>query len=646
MSIPDLIQVNKRKAGVGAVLAAVALLVCGIWYSWTDGVIFAAMFLIAGFLSFRPKHPAVGFLMNGFWGIVCIFLSCVLPTMMVSEESYLNIGYFRILMNFLCAAAFFGIFLTVTGKIKVSIVTASALLLILSTANGFVFQFRGNILQPLDILSAGTAMNVVGQYVFAIKQGMAYSWILWAWMIFCLWSMPAETTLIPKGWFRAAAAAATALCVAVFLYGTRNINMNTWSNQGVTTNGYFLNFAVGLRDSYVGQPEGYSLEALEEAYAEESTGGAREDLPNIIVIMNESFVDFEVLGSEIRTNREVTPFLDSLRENVIRGYALTPVFGGGTANAEFEFLTGFSTSNLPEGSTAYQQYIKSQTFSLVQLLDSLGYKTLATHPYLSTSWSRTTAYPNLGFSEMTFAESYPYEDVIREFVSDREMYGYVLDRLYAQEDSPLFLFGITMQNHGDYNYEGENYEKTISLEGYEMEHPMTEQYLTLIHESDKAVEYLLTELENYPEDTIVLFFGDHFPKVEEDFFMEVHGGRFESLSEQLLQYTVPFFIWANFGIEEQTVSCTSLNYLARYLLEAAGIELSPYHAFLKDMEQVIPSLNADGYYSQSAGDYLPLEDAEGEEAQWLRYYQYLQYNAMFDKEDLSEVFFGQYLKAE
>ena len=151
---------------------------------------------------------------------------------------------------------------------------------------------------------------------------------------------------------------------------------------------------------------------------------------------------------------------------------------------------------------------------------------------------------------MTFDTDYPYRDLIREFVSDREMYGYVLDALKNKTEEPLFLFGITMQNHGDYIYTGENYTQTVFLEDYAMDHPMAEQYLTLLRESDKAMEFFFGELEKLEEDTVVLFFGDHFPQVEGDFFLEVHGGRFETLSQQMLQYTVPFFLWANYDIPE------------------------------------------------------------------------------------------------
>lgn len=642
-------KMKNPRAILGAVLAAAVLLVCCVWYERKAGLLFAAMFLGAGFLKLKAKHPLVQFLMNGLWAVVCIFISGALPTLMVSEASYLGIGYYRIVMNFICVAVVYGICLAVTGNVKSAVASGSGLLMILATVNGFVWQFRGNLLKPMDILAVKTAMNVVGQYVFSIKRGMAYSWILWAWMVFCLGCLPPADALIPRKWMRPLAAVAAAACAVVFWKGTEDIKMNTWSNEGATRNGYYLNFAVGFRDFFVDAPEGYSDAAigeLEIRYPVDPGQPDPESMPNIIVIMNESFADCDILGSDLRTNEPVMPFVDSLQENTIRGYALTSVFGGTTANAEFEFLTGLSMANAPDGSCPYQQYIHEDIFSFVQLMNGYGYKTFSTHPYSANGWNRISVYPHLGFSESTFDEDYPHQDLVREFVSDRETYAYILNKLRQEREEPLFLFGITMQNHGDYIYEGPNYEQTIYLEGYEMEHPMAEQYLSLIHESDKAVEYLLTELEQYPEDTVVLFFGDHFPQVEGDFFLEVHGGEYATLSEQMLQYSIPFFIWANYDIPEETVECTSLNYLGRYLLEAAGMKLPPYYQFLADMEQAIPSMNADGYYSLSAGEYLPLEEAQGEEARWLREYAMLQYNSMFDGDGSSYHFFGRYLGAE
>ena len=282
-------------------------------------------------------------------------------------------------------------------------------------------------------------------------------------------------------------------------------------------------------------------------------------------------------------------------------------------------------------------------YSIVHLLNTYGYTSMATHPYEATGWSRNVILPFLGFDTFTAENDYPGQNRIREYISDQEMFEYVLNCLYTKGDQPLFLMGITMQNHGGYDYNKPDFEKTVALEGYAGSYPMTEQYLSLLHETDKAVEYLLTELEQYEEDTLVLFFGDHFPGVEITFFEELNGSALDTLEEQMLQYTMPFFIWANYDIPEEVVECTSISYLSMDILENAGFELPAYHRAMKDIRKVIPAMNAFGYYSLENGCFIPIEDAAGKEAEMLNLYAKLQYNNLTDTKYRHADLFAKYL---
>ena len=154
---------------------------------------------------------------------------------------------------------------------------------------------------------------------------------------------------------------------------------------------------------------------------------------------------------------------------------------------------------------------------------------------------------------------------------------------------------------------------------------------------------MLTELKKVEKRTVVLFFGDHFPKVEKEFYEALHGGEFQTLKEQQLQHTVPFFIWANYDIAETETQITSLGYLGRHLLDAAGIPLPPYYQFLKEAEEEIPAVNSLGYFSKLWNTYKPIDEAVGTEKEWLDKYQTLQYNNLFDGKNRSPLFFGQYL---
>ena len=605
-----------------------------IGYSAEIGVTYVLLLLATLLTDRKPENPAARFVLCAAWGMAAIFISAMIPSWMV-EGLFLMAGRYRVVMNLVCVAVVYGVFLVITGDIRRAVLWASTVLMLLGTLNGFIYEFRGNELKPLDFLSWRTAMNVVSQYTFEMPICMVWGWLAWGWCFYNVYRLPAAYPAAGKKWARALALAAVLASTGVAWKGMERVQVDNWDADGTRVNGFFLNFSLNLRACYQQPPEGYSPEEiarLEQAFPGQKA--ASEEKPHILVIMNEAFADFSALGKEPDTDIPVTPFLDSLHENTIRGYAVSSVFGGNTANSEFEFLTGQTMAFLPQGSTPYQQYIRSDVSSLPRFLQAQGYHVAATHPYQASGWNRPATYPRLGFAEMTFQEAYPQQDLIRGLVSDREMYRYVLDRLYEQQQ-PLFLFGITMQNHSEYSHE--QYQPVLSLNG---PYPKAQQYLSLLHQSDEALEDFLQELTDFPEKTIVLFFGDHFPRVENELYEELHGGALNTLDEKMLLYQVPFFLWANYDIAEQEVDCTSLNYLGHYLLELAGLEIPPYFQFLGALEEHIPSVSANGYYSISQQSFLPISEAEGEEAQWLNLYEQLQYNNLFDSKNRSMHFFG------
>lgn len=346
------------------------------------------------------------------------------------------------------------------------------------------------------------------------------------------------------------------------------------------------------------------------------------------------------IAGELATNQDVMPFISSLKEDTISGYTLTSVYGGNTANSEYEFLTGNSLAWLSPNVVPYQQYVRSSTYSMVSYLKSeYHYKCVAMHPFHSSGWNRPAAYEHLGFDRSYFLEDFPQLNFIREYVSDQEMFEFLIEAYEEEKDDPLFLFGVTMQNHGGYTYTGDHYTQTISLEDYDGKFPEVEQYLSLIHETDKAVEQLITYFREVEENVVIVFYGDHQPKLDESFYRTISGKDSDTLEEQQKRYKVPFFIWANYDIEEACLDCTSLNYLSSYVYEAAGIALPPYNRFLREMEEKIPSINANGFYSPENGGFVSFDEANEEEEKWLNLYEALQYNNIFDQKQKNEALF-------
>ena len=431
--------------------------------------------------------------------------------------------------------------------------------------------------------------------------------------------------------------------VGIFRYSF-NLKTYHWHTDGARVYGYVLDFAAKFKEIAAPKPDSYSknlVDKLADEYAAESNGEKNEptEYPHIIVIMDEAFSDLRVLG-EISTNKEVMPFISSLKENTISGYALASVYGGNTANSEYEFLTGNSLAWLSPNVVPYQQYIRMPTYSMVSYLKSqYHYKCVAMHPYQSTGWNRPAAYKHLGFDACYFVEDFPQESYVRYYLSDREMFEFLIATYETQKQDPLFVFGVTMQNHGGYTYTGDRFTQHISLNDHGEQYPDVEQYLSLIHETDMAVEYLISYFQNVDEEVVIVFFGDHQPTIDESFYEAVSGTTADTLDEQQKRYAVPFFIWANYDIEEEQVACTSLNYLSSYVYDIAGIAMPPYNRFLQELETKIPAINANGFYSPASGCYLPFDKASEEEMQWLEWYKVLQYNSIFDKRNRNNMLF-------
>lgn len=575
----------------------------------------------------------------------CIFLSAVVTIILAQIMAELNLFSLTnstVLRGALIVATVSLALYCVFGKIPLSISLGTGLFMILSTVNAYVFEFRGRLLDPVDIHSFGAAMNVAGNYhFFPIPTPILMGWLIWIFMIVCVHCICGKDSL---GKITHKSRIALILCtIACGLYVnayTANPPQVLWDRGGAASIGYILNFANKLQDSGIDQPESYSAERIQrlsQEYSPADSGSEEKpSLPHIIVIMDEAFSDLSVLGA-LNTDKEVTPYFSSIARNTVSGYALSSVYGGNTANSEFEMLTGHSMAWMPANSVPYQQYLTPPTYSIVSYLKNMfDYRCIAMHPFNRTGWNRVEAYSNIGFDEQYFLEDFPQEQLIRDYVSDQEMFEMIVDTSERYADSPMFLFGITMQNHGDYIYSGDNFVPSVSLVGYEEEYPRIEQYLSLIHETDNALPYLISHFEKAERDVVILFFGDHQPTVRENIFGTAEN---LSLEESQKQYLVPFFVWTNFDMEPKNIPCTSLNYLSNYVLQAAGLPLPPYNQFLSQMEQIIPAINANGYYSAASGEHLPLSQASGEEQQWLQSYQNLQYNGLFDAPQRNEVFF-------
>ncbi len=571
-----------------------------------------------------------------------IFTTFSIQYMLLDSELFQRMSDLKWVLNVLCCLVVYLVVQLFTNNAGLSCIISHTSLLSFAFINYFVYLFRGNEFTFSDIRSIGTGLSVAGNYKLQLNDRGAYA--IFGAALFIAFVRKCHVKFARAWQMRIIDAMLAAICVIIVGMAAYDVNTETWEQKGTYRNGYILNYILGIRDSFIAQPDGYSEEAiqkLEKKYSSNDKDYSKTDVkdPTIIVIMNESFSDLSVLG-DLQTNIPLTPFIDSLKENTTKGYALSSVFGAKTPNSEWEYLTGNSMAFLPAGSVVYQQYISDTPTSIVSNLKDDGYTCVAMHPYYETGWSRNQVYPKIGYDEMHFIDDFDQTKILREYITDQELYDKIIQRYESRgANEKLYLMGITMQNHGGY---GEPYDNFY--EGcYKIGRSYTDanQYLSLVHESDKAVKNLIEYFSKVDDPVEIVFFGDHQPSLNSNFYPLLNGKGMSGLTEDELEalYTVPFFIWTNYDTPEETVDITSLNFLSTMTLERAGIELPAYNKFLADMMETVPAVNSRGYYSKEKQCYQHIDDATGEEAEWIKNYHMLQYNSMFDKKGRSNLFF-------
>ena len=538
----------------------------------------------------------------------------------------------QVLMNMIWYYLIYIVCRLITGQNRRGAALAAVLTFAFGMVNHYVLRFRGRILFPADVAGWKTAANVAKGFDFSFDHYMVEASVLFVSYLFLVLvcnrhkgrdglSMAANVTLMTVVLGYTVAFFFTPMLPALGIYTQQ------WVTQ---RNGFLLNFTTALRYSSVDKPADYSkdkvLELAEQFPGLEGNPDVQRPT-NIVVVMNESFADFSIFDS-FRPSEDPMPFIHSMEDNTIKGWMYSPVTGGGTASVEFEYLTGFSTIFQPPHTVAYQLYVKKNMPSLAALAGSEGYSTTAYHPYKASGWNRVLAYDYLDFDRQLFDEDTIDPEYVRRYISDLSDYKMIF-RSTEEEDS-TFLFTITMQNHSGYAQGWNNLEQSIVLpDESRRADPSAEQYFDLVKESDKAVEELIHYYENSDEPTIVVFFGDHQPPLKNAFYEELYGKPLDqrTTEERMMQYAVPFFLWANYDIQEREDVILSPNYLGVLTAEVAGLPMTGYMNFLNQIYEVLPVITPVGLID-SQGNYLKRDELNEVQQDWLDKYETLNYCGM------------------
>ncbi len=659
------LSVSKKRLQAIAILAACCILLLATHVDLFvadrkldgDGLALVMALLLGGCYIQSVKaelHPLV----NKLWMLASFLL---LPYVMVYMVEYLAGQSASLLssnifaLNYFWCLAVYAVLFVLTNHYRGSVIAGSVFCYVVGIVNYFVLLFRSSPLQLTDVMSIGTAADVAGNYVIAIDRDLLVTGSI-VFLTVCA-ACVAQFSQKRRQWYQFVGTAVLLVVTMVSVnqfyddqvWKDNQLELNFWNPlQGYQENGTVLSLAMEGKYLRPEKPAHYSVPYTEEiimgAVAEPTDAApavavstdeseialaATPENPNIIAIMNESYADLSILG-DFKTSVPYMSFYQSLIPDTIHGNLSVSVLGGGTCNSEFEFLTGLTTAFLPSGVMVYQQYINDPLDSIATILKQQGYKTVAFHPGKPDSWRRDKIYPLLGFD--TFLTEKDMEDptYMREaYVTDSSNYQEVIKLFEEKGDSKLFLFNVTIQNHGGYQLNTVDIPKWVSLRGGIGRYPETEQYLSIMHASDQALKELITYFEGVDEPTMIVFFGDHQPSVESEFIEKLLGQPLDTLDMETVQkrYQVPFFIWANYDIEPAYYENISANYLSTLALETAGVELPAYNQYLARLQPSLPMINALGY-ADAAGQYHYFSE-ETPETELLEQYKVVQYNYLF-----------------
>ncbi len=501
------------------------------------------------------------------------------------------------------------VFYIITNSLSVSATLAIVTGVLFNLTSFVLNNLRGTPFVPTDILAVETAAKVAGNYEFTPSWELVSAAVMTVFALVMVWSFPVKIKYKRSAIInRCASAVFLGVVVLVFsAINFKNISMDVFDQYHANnTHGTAYSFFINCCKMSLEKPARYSERGLLEMLNNMQPGPAPEQKPNIVVVMNESYADLKVIG-DFKTTLPYNKFFMSLDKNTVRGDLIVSPFGGYTCNSEFEFLSGLSMGLLPMGGTPYLQYInKKCSYFLPEYLKSIGYTTIALHPYFARCWNRNTVYPLMGFDKFISIDNMgAYQDAskfeyMRSYMSDNTSYSALINQFQTKKpDERLFIFNVTMQNHGGYTYGGYDFDNDVRITDMRGSYPQTEQYLSLIRRSDKAFEMLIDYFKSYSEPTVVVMFGDHQPGVESEFYEELYGASLDELSgEQIVErYRIPFVIWTNYDQESKTDVKTSLNYLSDYVLESAGLPKSKINMFHDTVKGEVPAINAQGHFT-------------------------------------------------
>jgi len=423
--------------------------------------------------------------------------------------------------------------------------------LVLGVTNGYMLMKRVTPFNAQDLKAAGEGLSLFNKYFSAMELVILVIGVVA--VVFWVISMWRRGGQYSGKMHRILSLIGVAVCL--LLYGAAS--KSAMENRVVST--YFGNiafayedyglpycFAASLFNTGISQPNGYTeenIQALNQDGTLTESMTDNEKLPNIIFIQLESFFDTSEVEF-LETSEDPLPNFRKLSKEYSSGYFKVPSVGAGTANTEFEVLTGMNLRFFGPGEYPYKTVLKEQTCeSLATALGKLGYQTHALHNNGGNFYSRAKVFDNIGFDTFTSKEFMNILQLTENgWSKDDILVEHILEAMDTTEEQD-FVFGISVQGHGDYPEEKviDNPKITVSQVEDEGKRNAWEYYVNQVYEMDQFAGRLIEELEKRDEPTVVVFYGDHLPTM---------GLEAKDLKGRYL-YNTNYAIWDNIGLEKE-----------------------------------------------------------------------------------------------
>ena len=346
--------------------------------------------------------------------------------------------------------------------------------------------------------------------------------------------------------------------------------------EGYGKNGFVYAFFCSVAESGVDEPEELLVENIIGDFI--SSDKPSDIRPNVIFVQMESFIDpDEFVGLELED--DPVPNFNRLIEEYPSGYLDVSVLGGGTANTEFEVMTGMNIKDFGTIEYPYESFLDTRTCeSMAYNYKALGYKAHAMHNFSAGFYMRNKVFANLGYDTFT---SFEYMTDVEYnpigWAKDSILERYIMSAIEGT-DEPDFIYAISVQGHGSYPTDFDDSESNVETAYTEADiediRPQVDYYVTQVREMDEFIGSLTDTLSDYDEPTVAVFYGDHLPGI--------------ALTEDMLKtgslYKTEYVIWSNFDIEAEDTDLHTYQLAAHVqtLIGHSSGQITKLHQTYKD----------------------------------------------------------------